>query len=72
MISLRPYKEPNTVEYAMNELVNMSGRQFDPKLVTVFIGLLESGKMIPRKREKTELMADYIEAQIEGQDKPLT
>ncbi|MDX9888396.1 MAG: diguanylate cyclase [Anaerovoracaceae bacterium] len=72
MISLRPYKAPNTVDYAMKELINMSGRQFDPKLVTVFIGLLESGKMIPRIREKAELKADYIEAQIEGQEKPLT
>lgn len=52
MLSLRPYKAPHTVEYAKDELINLSGKQFDPKLVTLFIQLLESGKILPKKRKK--------------------
>ena len=54
MISIRPYKAPHSVEYAKDELINLSGRQFDPRLVTSFIGLLESEKIIPKIRERVE------------------
>lgn len=54
MISLRPYKAPYSIEYAKNELLKLSGKQFDPRLVTAFLGLLESGKIIPRLKDKIE------------------
>lgn len=60
MLSLRPYKAPHTVEYAKDELINLSGKQFDPKLVTLFIQLLESGKILPKKRKKNEVAAEYV------------
>ncbi|MCD6579943.1 HD domain-containing protein [bacterium] len=37
MISKRPYKEPFTIEYAITELINNRGTQFDPELVDVFV-----------------------------------
>lgn len=62
MISLRPYKLPHSVGYAKMELINLSGKQFDPKLVTSFLELLELGKIIPKIRENPE----FIEKSIAG------
>lgn len=43
MISTRPYKKPYTVKTAMRILREESGRQFDPRLVPIFVKLLETG-----------------------------
>ncbi len=45
MVSKRSYKEAMTVEYAMEELENNKGTQFDPGLAEVFIKLLRDGKV---------------------------
>ena len=43
MTSKRSYKESFTLEYAIKELKNQAGKQFDPQLAEVFVRLLESG-----------------------------
>lgn len=43
MTSTRSYKSAYTVEFACQELVNQSGRQFDPMLVPVFLELIKNG-----------------------------
>jgi response regulator RpfG family c-di-GMP phosphodiesterase len=43
LLSKRPYKEPSTPEEALEEIRRCSGTQFDPRLVEVFVGLVESG-----------------------------
>ena len=40
LTSERPYKEAWTVEKAIEYIAEMSGTQFDPDLVTIFIGIL--------------------------------
>lgn len=43
--SIRPYKEPLSVEFALGELERNSGNQFDPTLVHAFIDMVRSGRM---------------------------
>lgn len=45
MTAKRPYKQPLSVSYAVNELQKNSGTQFDPKLVPVFVNLIYEGKI---------------------------
>lgn len=45
MTARRPYKQPLSVSYAVNELQNNSGTQFDPELVKTFVGLIHDGKI---------------------------
>lgn len=45
MTSKRPYKQPLSVSYAVNELINNSGTQFDPVLAAKFVELLNEGKI---------------------------
>ena len=54
MTSKRSYKESFTLEYAIKELKNQAGKQFDPQLAEVFVRLLESGhiKLQVEQREK--------------------
>lgn len=46
MTAQRPYKQPLSVSYAINELQNNSGTQFDPELVAQFIKLIYDGKIV--------------------------
>ena len=48
MVSPRPYKERFTVQQAIDELKAESGRQFDPKLVEVFIKFLNTQISTPK------------------------
>ncbi len=48
MVSMRSYKEPYTVEYALEELKRQRGRQFDPRLTDRFIKLVEEGAIVPK------------------------
>lgn len=47
MVSHRPYKKPYPVEYALEEIERESGKQFDPKLATLFVRLVREGKITP-------------------------
>ncbi len=47
MISERSYKEPYTVAYALEEIEHQTGKQFDPKLATLFVELVKTGKIKP-------------------------
>ncbi len=46
MISERPYRAPNTPDEAAAELKRCANRQFDPKIVDIFIDQLKKKKMI--------------------------
>lgn len=46
MTARRPYKQALSVDYAINELENNSGTQFDPKLAKQFIKLIHDGKIV--------------------------
>jgi len=41
MTSNRPYRKPLSAEEARSELTKCSGKQFDPKLVTIFLDVLK-------------------------------
>jgi len=45
MISERPYKQPLSVNVALKILKDQAGLQFDPKLVPIFIELVENGSI---------------------------
>ncbi len=45
MVSKRSYKEPMSVEFALNELERQSGKQFAPHLTEVFVDLVRSGRL---------------------------
>jgi len=41
MTSNRPYRKPLSNEEARSELVNYSGKQFDPRLISIFLDVLK-------------------------------
>ncbi|MGN0141432.1 MAG: HD domain-containing phosphohydrolase [Roseburia sp.] len=45
MTAKRPYKQPLSVAYAINELQKNSGTQFDPDMVSTFVTLIYEGKI---------------------------
>jgi len=45
MTAERPYKKPLSVEFAVNEIINQSGLQFDPNLAEVYVNLVREGKI---------------------------
>ena len=47
MTSDRPYRQAQSVEYAVTELRRLAGSQFDPKLVEVFIKVIQSSNCKP-------------------------
>ena len=55
MTSDRPYRKPLTNGDAKNELVKNAGKQFDPKLVSVFLDVL-------KEMEEVFLVKDHIRA----------
>lgn len=46
MVSRRPYREPRSVEDAKKEILRCSGTQFDPKLVKIFLDILEKNPSV--------------------------
>jgi putative nucleotidyltransferase with HDIG domain len=42
MTSSRPYKKPRSPEDALRELARFAGKQFDPRIVEVFISVIEA------------------------------
>lgn len=61
ILSTRPYRQANTLEKVIYELREFSGKQFDPELVEIFLGLIESGSVdleamyAEQDRQKKEL-----------------
>lgn len=43
MYSTRPYREGQSVDVIINELIKAKGKQFDPKLVDIMLELIQSG-----------------------------
>lgn len=52
MVSKRSYKQARCVEYALEELRQKRGSQFDPKLADLFIRLVKSGEIVPRLEDE--------------------
>lgn len=46
MVSRRPYREPRSIEDAKEEILRCSGTQFDPKLVKIFLDILEKNPSV--------------------------
>ena len=55
MISKRSYKKPMEIEYALNELENNSGTQFDPNLVKLFVKMVKDGDIQLRKSNNMDV-----------------
>ncbi|MBD3257834.1 hypothetical protein GF377_05325, partial [candidate division GN15 bacterium] len=45
IMSDRPYRKGAELKVAVSELVNNAGKQFDPKVVQLFIDILRNGKV---------------------------
>lgn len=52
MVSTRCYKPSMSVEFAISELENGAGRQFDPELASIFIGLIQDGTIVPNTQQE--------------------
>lgn len=52
MISKRSYKKPYSVEFALSEIENQRGRQFDPRLADLFVKMVRSGEIVPNLDEE--------------------
>jgi putative nucleotidyltransferase with HDIG domain len=50
MISKRAYKEDNDLDYAILEIIQNKGIQFDPKIAEIFLGILEKEASIFKKQ----------------------
>jgi diguanylate cyclase (GGDEF)-like protein/putative nucleotidyltransferase with HDIG domain len=46
MISERTYKKPLSCEMALEEIEKQAGRQFDPRLASIYVSLIRDGKMV--------------------------
>jgi HD-GYP domain-containing protein (c-di-GMP phosphodiesterase class II) len=55
MTSERPYRKPLSNGDAKNELVKNAGKQFDPKLVSIFLDVL-------KEMEEVFLVKDHLRA----------
>jgi HD-GYP domain-containing protein (c-di-GMP phosphodiesterase class II) len=51
MTSPRSYAEPVSVSVAIEELLRCSGTQFDPQVVTVFVGVLTDAEHVHSRFE---------------------
>lgn len=66
MISKRPYKEPYSVNVALKILEEQAGLQFDPKLVPVFIELVQNGTIRVCEEESEDTDRRLIDKRIIG------
>lgn len=66
MISVRPYKNPYSISTALKILEEQAGLQFDPKLVRIFIELVENGSI--KVREEEILTKDILPKDILSKD----
>ena len=47
MLSKRSYKETRPLEFALQEIENNAGTQFDPELAAIFVELIRKQKIVP-------------------------
>lgn len=59
IVSKRPYKDENTIEYAIKEIKKCSGSQFDPKIAKEFVEFLN---------DKTKTVKEIITQQEEQEE----
>jgi HD-GYP domain-containing protein (c-di-GMP phosphodiesterase class II) len=55
IISNRPYRKAISKEFALEEIRNCSGSQFDPKLADIFIDLFYEEKLMPISSDSAKL-----------------
>ena len=66
MTTNRPYRDGMSVERAMAEIHRVSGKQLDPRVVTVFSGLVERGEVVPPpSTERIAFGSSYVN-EVEG------
>ena len=53
LVSKRVYKDEFTVEDALNEIKNSSGRHFDPKVVDTFLSIVDEILVIMNKYKES-------------------
>ena len=58
MASKRVYKEPYSVEKIISEFRRCSGTQFDPKIASLVIDMMEKGILKPYSADNTYLGDD--------------
>lgn len=66
MISKRPYKEPYSVNVALKILEEQAGLQFDPKLVPIFVELVQNGSIKVCEEDFEETDRRLIDKRIIG------
>nr|MCR5154224.1 diguanylate cyclase [Lachnospiraceae bacterium] len=54
MVSRRPYKKQYPVKFALNQLMEGRGKQFDPELTEIFVDLVEHGAISVRSEANEE------------------
>jgi len=56
MTSNRPYRKAQSIEWALNELQRMKGRQYDPEIVDVFVDMIrrDSTKVVKTGRRQVD------------------
>jgi putative nucleotidyltransferase with HDIG domain len=73
MTSHRPYRRALTIDQAVGELIKNSGSQFDPKLVDVFLQILEEDPVFARSGIEASMRAEkegWIRASTGGAFSP--
>ncbi len=51
MLSERPYRKSLSTEQVISELIDNSGNQFDPTMVSLFLDIIEEKKILPVSQE---------------------
>lgn len=73
MTSHRPYRRALSIEQAVQELLKHSGTQFDPKLVDVFLQILEEDPVFARSGIEASIRAEkegWIRSSVNGTFSP--
>lgn len=65
ILSNRPYRQGKSLQFAIDELLKNSGKQFDPKIVQYFITMLQSGqvdfmKLYGKNEDVTTISSEVI------------
>lgn len=73
MTSHRPYRRALSIDQAVQELIKNSGAQFDPKLVDIFLQILEEDPVFARSGIEASSRAEtegWIRASVNGMFSP--